>query len=140
MIFLLFFTWLIYYGIKGVVIKEAKPVLLIITSVFWIFSMLIVKGMDPGFWKYYFIIYFIYSGIDYLNRNLTGKSIIELPYLSRVSVSSKGISILYEIPRILPLIAINIVSLVKKGKIINTTEFVDIEIKSAKNDRIKIKI
>lgn len=140
MIILLFLTWLIYYCVKGVIVKEAKSILFVITSTFWILSMLIVNGLEPGFWKYYFIIYFIYSGIDYLNRNLTGKSIMELPYLSRLSVTSKGVSILYELPRILPILIINMVSLIKKRKLINISGFIDIDIKSADGDEVKIKI
>jgi len=140
MIFLLFITGSIYYGVKGVVVKGARSILLAVTAVFWLLSMLIVQGMDFGFWKVFFAIYFIYSGIDYLNRNLTGKSMIELPFLSRISVSSKGVSVLYEIPRILPILVMNIVSFVKKGKFINVSGFIDIDIKSANGDEVKIKI
>ena len=139
MIILLIITWLIYYGVKGVSVKETKA-LLIVTLVAWILNLLVLISMDNGFIKTFMTIYFIYSFIDYLSIQFTNNNIIDLPWMSGVVVKNKDVFINYQIFRPITVFGINIFLLIKKQPLIGMKDVIEVEVHSSDKTDIKIKL
>ena len=139
MIVLLVFTWLIYYAIKGVSVKETK-VLMIITLVAWVLNLLVLIGMDSGFVKIFMTIYFMYSFIDYLSIQFTNNNIMDLPWMSGIRVKNKEVFVNYQIFRPCMVAIINIFLLVKKQPLIGMKDVIEIEVRSSDKTDIKIKL
>ena len=139
MIILLMITWLIYYAIKGVSVRETKA-LLIITLVAWGLNILVLMGMDSGFIKTFMTIYFIYSFLDYLSVQFTNNNIIDLPWMSGIRLRSKEVYLNYQIFRPVTIFFINIFLLVKKQPMIGMKDVIEVDIKSSDKTEIKIKL
>ena len=139
MIFLLGITWLIYYGVKGVSVKETKA-LRIITLVAWILNLLILIGMDSGFIKIFMTIYFIYSFIDYLSIQFTNNNIIDIPWMSGIRLKNKEVFLNYQIFRPCLVAIINVFLLIKKQPLIGMKDVIEIEVHTSDKTDIKIKL
>ncbi|MBN2790477.1 MAG: hypothetical protein JXR69_09840 [Candidatus Delongbacteria bacterium] len=139
MLILLVVTWLFYFLIKGVSVKETK-VLLIITSTVWVINILVLNGIDGGFIKFFMTIYFIYSFLDYLSINFTGKKILEIPWMSGIKVENDQIYLNYQILRPITFFFVNIFLLIKKQPMLGFKDTIEVEVNSSDKTKIKIKL
>ena len=138
MIFLLGITWMFYYLIKGVSVKQVNA-LLIITTVAWVLNLLVLIGMESSFFKLFMSIYIIFSFIDYLSIRFTGNNLYDLPWMSGIKLKSREIFLNYQIFRPIILILVNIYLLVKKHPMIGMKDTIDIDINTSDKTQIKIK-
>ncbi|MCK4979821.1 MAG: hypothetical protein KAS62_05460 [Candidatus Delongbacteria bacterium] len=137
MIFLLGITWMFYYLIKGVSVKQVNA-LLIITTVVWVLNLLVLIGMESSLFKLFMTTYMVFSFIDYLSIRFTGKNIVDLPWMSGIMVKNKEVFVKYNIFRPFTVILINIFLVFKKLPMIGIKDTISIDVNTADKTQIKI--
>lgn len=137
MVFLLGITWMFYYLIKGVSVKQIK-VLWILTTIAWVLNLLVLIGMESSFFKLFMTIYIVFSFIDYLSIKLTGNTLYNLPWMSGVTLKNQDVFAKYQIFRPITVLIINLFLIFKRMPMIGMNDTIDVDVITTDKTQIKI--
>jgi len=142
MIIVLFFVWLIYYAVKGVIPKDkiGSRVLSIVTIVTGLLCLWVVSGFDAGFFKMFYLVYFLYSLVEYVGERYFSAKFPVLPYFSGVYVRHEEVRVKYQIFKPFFLAAANIVLLFKKLPTIGISDEISIEVNAKDGTEVNVKL
>ena len=152
LLFILLIVWIIYYGLKGIIIldKPYNKTILIITIIVELVALIIVSSLDSGILKISLIIYFTYSFSEYLFNNFFNKNkdknkesikFPNIPYMSKVEIINNTIHINYKLFKPIILIPLNIyLFFFKRESIIGLDDEFSVEINSKDGTKVDIKI
>lgn len=140
MLILIFFIWIIFYGVKGIILKEdsAKKVLMIITLATGVLCIYLNSFLSPGFIKTYLFIYFGFSLYNYIRITFLNKDMIIIPYFSRVYIRDKEVVILYTLFKPLLIIGLNIYLYIKKIPLVTFDDEIRVDINTKEGQSIDI--
>jgi|GEM_PF-1365192 len=136
---LLILTIPLYYVFKGIIVKETKA-LTVVTFIIFALNILIVFYMNYSWFKIAVIAYLAYTFADYLYLIFFKRVILEVPFMSRISIISEEAVINYCLFRPAILIPVNIFLFFKKYPRIGLNDQIGVSVKSKDGTKINIKL
>ncbi len=136
---LLILTIPLYYVFKGIIVKETKA-LTIVTLIIFALNILIVFYMNFSWFKIAVIAYLVYTFADYLCLIFFKRVILEVPFMSRISIISEEAIINYSLFRPAILIPVNVFLFFKKYPRIGLNDQIGVSVKSKDGTKINIKL
>ena len=142
MIILLLLVWLIYYAVKGVIPKDKQgsKVLAIMTIISGLMCLWIISGFETGFFKFFYLVYFLYSLSEYLGEKIFDITFPVVPYFSGIYVKHKEVRVKYQVFKPFILAVANIYLLFKKLPVIGFDDEISVEVNAKDGTEVNVKI